>query len=459
MVRVRLFDTRSQTLKELPAHDREVRIYACGPTVYDRIHLGNARPYVVFMVLKRTLEAVGYKAQLAINITDINDKIYAAAKRRGIPSTALAAQMADHYIADTDRLGLGRPDHEPRASAYLAEIISYISALLERGHAYVVPYTVGGVKTADVYFRVRSDPAYGSLSHRSLAEMDQGEGVEGADRKEDPLDFALWKGRKPDEDTAWDSPWGPGRPGWHIECSTMAEATLGGPIDLHGGGIDLLFPHHENEGAQARCARGRELAAIWMHNGMVQATGEKMAKSVGNIAPLHSVVERFGRKATVLFLLSAHYRQPVAFSEEALQAAQSRARRLEEAVRGVAADRPLPPTVGDLKGRVLAALCEDFNTPKALGELFSAVRELNRLRAAGERVGGRELYELLDLLGLGGVEQPAQVGEEALALLREREAARARRDFATADRLREELRRLGWEVRDTASGPELVPAS
>jgi len=454
---VRLFDSKSQSVRELPASPAgEVRIYACGPTVYDRIHLGNARPYVVFMVLRRTLAALGYRPRLAINITDINDKIYAAAAARGVSSSSLAEEMTNHYIADTDRLGLGRPDHEPRASQHIAAIVAYIEALLERGHAYVVPYTANGIATADVYFRVKSDPAYGSLSHRSLEEMDQGEGVEGAERKEDPLDFALWKGRKAGEDAFWDSPWGPGRPGWHIECSAMAEAVLGGPIEVHGGGIDLLFPHHENEGAQARCARGRELAAIWMHNGMVQATGEKMAKSVGNIAPLHEVLQRFGRPATVLYLLSAHYRQPLAYTEEALRQAQAGARRIEEALRFADPHQPLPAQLEGLRERVLAALQDDFNTPKALAEVFAAVRELNRLRSGGGRPGGGELHELAQLLGIASSGGEEDLDPRAVALLREREEARARRDFHTADRLREQLRELGWEVRDTAAGPELV---
>jgi len=454
---VRLHDTASAEVRELelPA-DRPLRIYACGPTVYDRIHLGNARPYVLFMVLKRFLGWLGIEARLAINITDINDKIYAAARRAGVPSTELAAQMTERYLADTSALGLGRPDHEPRASAYIGEIVAYIEALIERGHAYVVPYTHEGLATADVYFRVRSDPAYGQLSHRELAEMDQGEGGEGAQRKEDPLDFALWKGRKADEDAWWPSPWGEGRPGWHIECSAMAEAALGGPLEIHGGGVDLIFPHHENEGAQARCARGRELAAIWLHNGMVQATGEKMAKSVGNIAPLHEVVARHGAPATVLYLLSAHYRQPLAYSERALVGAEAQARRLAEALRAYSAERPLPAQLGGLERRFQEALCEDFNTPRALALLFEAVRELNRLRAAGEEVGGGGLHRLAGLLGLGLSQRVEPERERALELLAARERARAARDYGLADRLREQIRELGYEVRDGAGGSELV---
>ncbi len=296
--RIEIRDTRSGELLPLRAPDRQrpIGIYACGPTVYSRIHIGNARPFVVFSLLKRFLEREGYAVDLVINVTDVNDKIYDAAGALGRDSAELAAEMTAAYRADTDALGLGRPDHEPLASETIGPIVEHIARLIERGHAYAA----GG----DVYFRVRSDDGYGSLSHRRLDDMDQGEGVEGAEHKEDPLDFALWKAHKPGEDTSWPSPWGDGRPGWHIECSAMAETLLGVGFDIHGGGSDLLFPHHENEAAQTRAARGAELAQIWMHNGMIQSTGEKMAKSVGNIAPLHDVIEEHGAEAVVMYLVS-----------------------------------------------------------------------------------------------------------------------------------------------------------
>ena len=307
---VRLHDTKTGALKELTPRDGgKVGIYACGPTVYGRIHVGNARPFVVFSLLKRFLAHEGYDPVLVANITDINDKIYDAARPAGRPSGELAAEMTDHYIADTERLALGRPDHEPRATLMIDEIVALIGDLIERDHAYVAD--------GDVYFRVRSLPEYGELSHRDVDQMDQGEGLEGSARKEDPLDFALWKARKPMEDTWWSAPWGEGRPGWHIECSAMAEATLGAPFEIHGGGNDLIFPHHENEAAQTLAARGRELAQIWMHNGMLELGG-KMSKSVGNIRGLADVLDEFGRDALVMFFNEAHYRQPLAFTPEKL---------------------------------------------------------------------------------------------------------------------------------------------
>ncbi len=278
-----LHDTLSGTLLPLAPRDAgKVGVYACGPTVYSRIHIGNARPFVVFSLLKRFLAHEGLQTTLVVNVTDVNDKIYDAARAQGRSSSELAAEMASLYLSDTSALGLGRPDHEPLASQTIGPIIDYIDALIASGHAYAAD--------GDVYFRVRSDDKYGSLSHRILEHMEQGEGVEGSDRKEDPLDFALWTAHKQDEDTVWEAPWGAGRPGWHIECSAMAEQLLDVGFDIHGGGSDLIFPHHENEAAQTRCARGAELTKLWMHNGMIQLTGEKMAKSAGNIAPLHEVL-------------------------------------------------------------------------------------------------------------------------------------------------------------------------
>ena len=293
MAPIRLHDTRSGALRELvPGPGGRVGIYACGPTVYGRIHVGNARPFVVFSLLKRFLEHEGLDVTLVINITDVNDKIYDAARPLGMPSAQLAGEMTAHYLADTDALELGRPDAEPLASETIDGIVDLIAALIERDHAYAVD--------GDVYFRVRSDADYGSLSHRAIDEMNQGEGVEGSDRKEDPLDFALWKAKKEGEDTAWDAPWGRGRPGWHIECSAMAEQLLGVGFEIHGGGNDLAFPHHENEAAQTRMGRGAELAQIWMHNGMLQLQGGTMGKSLGNAIRLHEVVDQVGRDALVM---------------------------------------------------------------------------------------------------------------------------------------------------------------
>ena len=453
MREIRLHDTRSGELVTLAPRDPgRVGIYACGPTVYSRIHIGNARPFVVFSLLKRFLEHEGLQSTLVVNVTDVNDKIYDAARAQGRPSEELAREMTASYFADTDALGLGRPDREPLASATMAPIVAYIADLIDAGHAY----ESGG----DVFFKVRSDPSYGSLSHRRVDDMDQGEGVESAELKRDPLDFALWKAHKPDEDAAWDSPWGRGRPGWHIECSAMAEAELGVEFDIHGGGSDLVFPHHENEAAQTRAARGRELARVWMHNGMIQLTGEKMAKSAGNIALLHEVLECYGRDAVVMYLASGHYRQPLAFSADELQDADRRVHRIRDALRRLLPQEESPPEMAAHRDAFFDALAADFNTPAALASLFEWVREANR-RGAG--VGDAHLREMLAVLGLGELEPLQAVGDvaaidpEAVELLERRERARAQRDFQTADGLREELRARGWEIRDGPGGGELIP--
>ena len=447
---ISLHDTRSGALRELVCRETgRVGVYACGPTVYGRIHVGNARPFVVFSWLKRFLVHEGLDVSLVINVTDVNDKIYDAARKSDPPvlSARLAEEMTAHYRADTDGLGLGRPDAEPLASETIGGIVALIEALIERGHAYAVD--------GDVFFRVRSDPEYGSLSRRAIDDMNQGEGVEGSDRKEDPLDFALWKAQKEGEDTAWDTPWGRGRPGWHIECSAMAEELLGVGFEIHGGGNDLVFPHHENEAAQTRMARGSELAAIWMHNGMLQFGAEKMAKSVGNVALLHEVLADVGRDALLMFFAAAHYRQPVAFTPDALAQARANVQRVRDAALALG-DGGSPADMRVHRHAFFAALAEDFNTARALAALWEWVREANR-REAGT-VGRADLVEMLDVLGLANlVTATHEPGAAELALLEEREAARAAKDFAAADRLRDELRARGWEVRDGPDGAALVP--
>jgi cysteinyl-tRNA synthetase len=446
-VEINLYDTLSAAKQPLqPREPGRVGIYVCGPTVYARVHIGNARPFVVFSLLRRFLEHAGLDVTLVCNVTDVNDKIYAAAG--GGDSAALAREMTAHYVADTDRLGLGRPDHEPLASESIAAIIEETQTLIDRGHAYAA----GG----DVYFRVGSDPAYGRLSGRDLEEMDQGEDVEGAERKLDPADFALWKAQKPGEDAAWDSPWGPGRPGWHIECSAMAESILGPGFEIHGGGIDLVFPHHENEAAQTRSARGEELARIWMHNGMLELGGRRMGKSVGNMALLHEVLDVYGRDAVVLYFSGAHYRQPIAFGPEQLAQAAATVAGIREVGRRLT-DAPSPPEMAPLRDRFFAALADDFNTPTALAAVFDWIREANRRDGP---VGGAALREMLGVLGLANLLEPdaaPAAPEEVLALAGERRAARATRDFARADELRDRVQALGWSIRDVGDGFELLP--
>jgi cysteinyl-tRNA synthetase len=417
--------------------------------VYGRIHVGNARPYVVFSLLKRFLVHHGYNVVLVTNVTDVNDKIYAAAREAGRDSADLAREMTAAYVADTDRLELGRPDHEPLASETISEIIKLIERLVESGHAYVA--------SGDVYFHVRSYPKYGEISHQDVEQMDQGEGVEGADRKRDPLDFALWKAHKPEEDTSWDAPWGRGRPGWHIECSAMAESLLGLDFEIHGGGSDLVFPHHENEAAQTASARGVDLARMWVHNGMVRLEQEKMAKSVGNIFLLHEALDAYGRDALIMYFCGGHYRQPLEFDDQRLSEAAAATRRIREAARRLHHGAS-PAWSGALRERFFHSLAEDFNTPTALAAVFEWVREANR---SEEPVGDADLREMLAVLALDNLlsTDVAEPPAEVRALADSRERARQAGDYAEADGLREAIRARGWEIRDGPEGPELLPSS
>ncbi len=463
MREVRIRDTLRGELVTLDPGE-EVGVYACGPTVYSRIHIGNARPFVVFSLLARFLRSEGYRPKLVVNVTDINDKIYAAAGEAGEESGAFAERMTRAYFEDTERLGLGRPDAEPLATETIEGIVELIADLVEAGHAY----ESGG----DVYFRVRSFEGYGKLSNRRTEDMDQGEEAGSASLKEDALDFALWKAHKAGEDTSWDSPWGKGRPGWHIECSAMAEAELGPSFAIHGGGSDLVFPHHENEIAQSEGA-GRPFARIWMHNGMVETDAEKMSKSEGNIFQLSEALDRYGREAVVAYLISGHYRQPLAFGPEQMRQAVAQVERLRNFFRehsveggsgeglaeqqrgGSARPSPEPPRLAAFKD----ALADDFNTPRAMAEVFELAGEANR----GE-ISAREavpvLAEMLALVGLSSLTQPdqgAEADDEAEKLLEERQEARAAKDFARADEIRDRLAKLGWQVRDSAEGAKLVP--
>ena len=450
MRQLRIQDTLSGgTVPVEPSDGRRIGIYACGPTVYGRIHVGNARPYVVFSLLKRFLEHEGYDARLVVNVTDVNDKIYDAARERGVPSEQLAAEMTAAYVEDTDRLGLGRPDSEPKATETIEAIVALIEDLVESGHAYE--------RKGDVYFRVASFDGYGRLSNRPLEEMQQDEGDDAAELKESPQDFALWKARKEGEDTWWESPWGEGRPGWHIECSAMAEEVLGVPFELHGGGSDLVFPHHENEIAQTEAARGQALSRAWMHNGMVQIGDEKMAKSVGNIRLLHGALDEFGRDAFVMWMVGAHYRKPVAYSEEALEEASRAVARVRELVRRLDPEGTALDNDDQLVDAFFDALSDDFNTPQARAILFDWVADANRQIEQGTPVAPGRLPEMLHALGLETLlEADEAAPEELQQLAAERNEARAARDFARADEIRDKLAEAGWEIRDTPEGARLV---
>ena len=422
---VRLYDTSTRALVELPPPPAPVGMYVCGPTVYQRAHIGNARPFVIFSWLRNWLRERGYEVTYVHNITDINDKIYEAAPGH---SAERARDATQWYLGDVASFGLGMPDELPLATQTIPEIIALVEELVASGHAY----EAGG----DVYFRVARFDSYGALSGQRPDQMEE---QEPNALKEDPRDFALWKATKEDEDTWWESPWGDGRPGWHIECSAMAEKTLGAEFLIHGGGLDLVFPHHENERAQSQ-AVGRPFARIWMHNGMLRFTGEKMSKSVGNVATIQEVIAEWGNETALLFLLSGHWRKPVDFSGETMTQARAQVEGLRNALRGEAR------ATGDWEA-FAAALDDDFNTPAALAILHEWARD----GALGELRRG------LTLFGLGSLGDRDEAPAELVELARQRLEARAARDFAEADRLRDAIAGAGWEVRDVPAGFELVP--
>src|SRR5688572_12292297 len=426
---MQLYTTLFRSKQDLPPPPGPIRMYVCGPTVYQRIHLGNARPYVLSIWMKQWLEQQGYEVILAENITDINDKIYEAAAREVIRSDELAERATRWYFEDTADLGLGRPDVEPLATETIPEIIALIEELVARELAYE--------SNGDVYFRVARFSEYGALSG---AQLDDIVAQEPSELKEDPRDFALWKATKPQEDTSWDSPWGRGRPGWHIECSAMAEKHLGREFEIHGGGLDLRFPHHENELAQSRGA-GRPFARLWAHNGLLELAQEKMSKSVGNIVSLREALDTYGRDAILVLFAGAHYRSPVEYSDEAMEAARAQAEGFRTAFR-VAASRSAAGW-----DNFAAALDDDFNTPAALALL-------HEWRAAGQV----DLLERgLRVFGLGIQTRTDEVPEGIRRLAEERSQARERQDFARADELRAEIEGHGWEVQDVAEGFRLVP--
>jgi len=422
---MRLHDTLTGSLVELPGAPEPIGIYVCGPTVYQRAHIGNARPFVVFMWLARWLRERGYDVSLVHNIPDVNDRIYEAAPGR---SAERARDATRWYLEDTADFRLGLPDSQPLATDTIPEIVTMIAQLLASGSAYAVD--------GDVYFRVGRFESYGALSGQR---PDQVEEQEPNPAKEDPRDFALWKATKDGEDTYWEAPWGTGRPGWHIECSAMAAKELGPQFWIHGGGLDLVFPHHENERAQSLSV-GHPFARIWMHNGMLRFTGEKMSKSVGNVATIRDVLDEWGAETALVFFLTAHWRKPIDFSEATMAAARAQAETFRNALRGETR------SAGDW-GLFVAALEDDFNTPSALAILHDWAR-------AGALV---ELRRGLELFGLDSLAERPVAPPEVVALAEARVVARASGDFAEADRLREEIASRGWEVRDVGAAYELVP--
>lgn len=436
-----------------PIETGHVRIYVCGMTVYDLCHLGHARALVVFDAVVRYLRWIGYKVTYVRNITDIDDKIIRRAAENGESVEALTERYIAAMHEDCEALGVQPPDHEPRATESLASMLGLIERLIERGHAYVA-------ENGDVYFSVASFPGYGKLSGRRVDELRSGARIEPDEAKHDAVDFVLWKAAKPGE-PAWPSPWGPGRPGWHIECSAMSRDLLGEHFDIHGGGVDLQFPHHENEIAQSECASGHPFVNYWMHNGHVRIDDEKMAKSLGNFFTVRDVLAHHDAEAVRFFLLSSHYRSPLNYTAEALDEAAGALERLYTALRSLPEAAPSEPNARE---RFREAMDDDFNTREALAVLFDLARMVNRYREQGDDAAaagaGAELRVLGRTLGLlerdpeaflkGGVD--AMDEAEIEGLVERRRQAREARDFAEADRIRDELQARGIVLEDGPGG-------
>jgi len=482
---LRVYNTLTGKKEEFkPLNPPKVGIYACGVTVYDYCHIGHARAAVAFDVIVRYLRFSGYDVTYVRNYTDIDDKIIARSSEEGIDWKDLAEKFIEVHDVDMEALGIQRADLEPRATEHMEDIVRLVKSLEDQGYAYNVD--------GDVYFEVAKFKPYGKLSGRNPEDMRAGARIEVDERKKDPLDFALWKSSKEGEPW-WDSPWGRGRPGWHIECSAMSAALLGQPLDIHGGGKDLIFPHHENEVAQSEAEAGLDFAKYWIHNGFVNIDSEKMSKSLGNFFTIREVLERYKPEIIRLFLLSTHYRSPLDFSDQALEEARVRYERFmnlfsrvsrtdtESRQMNESESESLRILSEELEPAFIKAMDDDFNTAAALGHLFSALGTLNGVLDGVEAVKGKvseqwtagvdgffkKIGEILGFFENGLQEGPAYFavsttgddeGErKAQALAEERDEARKRKDWAGADELREQIAGMGYTVQDTPQGPILIP--
>jgi len=469
---IRLYNTLTRSKEPLvPIEPGRVRIYVCGPTVYAPAHLGHARAAVVFDVVRRFLRECGFEVTFVRNYTDVDDKIIQKAQETGTPPLELSRRYAEQYARDMAALGVEKPDHEPRVSEHIKDIIELIKVLVDKGYAY----EAGG----DVFFSVERYAEYGKLSKRSTEDMIEGARIDVNELKRNPLDFALWKGAKPGE-PAWDSPWGKGRPGWHIECSAMSMKYLGESFDIHGGGKDLIFPHHENEIAQSEAATGRPFARYWMHNGMIQINREKMSKSLGNIIVVSEALERWSSEAVRLFFLSHHYRNPADFSEEIMDEAEAALERIYIALERAktiaspraeeSADTELDEAVKRFLKGWREAMSDDFNTALALGQLFDLLKTMNRsMDARGHTPSLDRALEAVDEFGrvMGIVRlapeeylqreklrrRGAELSEEEIhRLIEERAEARRQKNWARADEIRDYLASKGIVLEDTPRG-------
>ncbi len=462
---MQIFNTLTRAKEEFkPIVDGEYRIYVCGPTVYNFVHIGNARPLIIFDTLRRYLEYRGNKVLYVSNITDIDDKLIKKGEEEGTSMKEVAARFEAEYLKDSEGLNCKKPTVQPRATEHIEQILSIVADLIEKGHAYVA-------KNGDVYFRVKSADDYGKLSHLNLDDLESGNRALRSqmqdDLKEDPADFAVWKSAKSGE-PAWESPYGMGRPGWHIECSAMSRTHLGDTIDLHCGGQDLIFPHHENEIAQSECANGCTFANYWMHNGFINVDNQKMSKSLHNFFTVRDVANVYGYEPIRYFMLTAGYRMPLNYTPDLLESCKNSLERLYTCRESLdfalsnanfGSDESLVENAAAAKAKFCTAMDDDLNTPDALAAIFEFVKEINLASAnaskAALEAAANMFDELTAVLGILYNRKTDETPAEVLALVEERAAAKAAKDWGTADAIRAKLTALGWAVKDTAQGPQL----
>ncbi|HHX13802.1 MAG TPA: cysteine--tRNA ligase [Clostridiales bacterium] len=465
---MKIYNTLSRQKEEfIPLSDQETRIYVCGPTVYNFFHIGNARPFVVFDTLRRYLEYRGHNVRFVQNFTDVDDKIINRAEDEGVSAAEISERFIEEYFKDAAALNVKPATVHPKVTENMADIIAFVQGLIERGHAYE--------QDGDVYFSARSFPGYGKLSRQNIEELEAGARVEPGEKKRDPLDFALWKARKKDSEIAWESPWGMGRPGWHIECSVMSTKYLGPTIDIHAGGQDLTFPHHENEIAQTEAMTGQPFARYWMHNGYITIDNEKMSKSKNNFFTVRDILSQYSGDVIRLFLLSGHYRNPINFSEELMEQASHSLARIQnvlETLDHLAATATVTAMTAEEvvsldklnvhREDFIKAMEDDLNTADAITAVFELIREINNLIRDGASKEFADacrdrIKELTGVLGL--LEQKKdddELSEEIRQLISERETARANKDYKRADAIRDQLKELGITLKDTPQGLQVL---
>lgn len=461
---MKVFNTLTRKKEELvPINDGKVRMYSCGPTVYNYFHIGNARPFIIFDTLRKYLKYRGYDVTFVQNFTDIDDKMIKRSNEEGITVKELADRFINEYYVDSKGLGIEEADIHPKATENIDAIIETICTLIEKGYAYEA--------NGDVYFSARKFKDYGKLSHFNIEDLESGARVEVDDRKKDPVDFALWKAQKPGE-PAWESPWGMGRPGWHIECSAMVHKYLGDTIDIHSGGQDLIFPHHENEIAQSEAATGKPFAKYWLHNGFINVNNEKMSKSLNNFFTVRDIVKDFDYQVLRFFMLSAHYRSPINFSDELLEQAKNGLDRIltcrenleyyishaEDQTESSAEDS-FTAKLDTYRKKFTEAMDDDINTADAISAIFELVKELNTTINSSNKIsknsaeaGLAVLNELCNVLGIAQKKEKKSLDAEVEELINERQKARKEKDFKRADEIRNKLKSMGIILEDTPQG-------